>query len=740
MIALLFLGPSAITPGANAAGQNAVPSIAVPEVVGPAPKIDGVLDDPFWQQAVTGDFRLPDGKLPVTKARWLIARQGRTIYLAVECFADAKALASLKADVKEHDSRQIWQDDEVELFIDPSGKRRSYYHVMINCAGTTTDTFRPYFREADIWWNPPYPSAAKVGEKRWVVEMALPLSIFDRTKEFAKEWAVNVFCSRQAAQEFVFWSPVGTDKPDAVVGTAHKPWKFGVLTGLPVGPNPDYKPPMSRVVRVDKPEPGPPREAQAPVRHAENPAPAELGSLTLLDGNAEPPAGMKSEWVTIGPAQVAPGDAGVTVTFPAQADSAAIFHLPRDHAVIYDHPVFSVSSDFCIWAPYKELVIQCVNTSGRELKVSVLIEDLTAYYLGTYRTLGKTPDAWPKIEKYWRGQMASLDVTLKPGPNEVRVPLGRRFRTLDARRKINLYEIWGVGLACPKSDRPVSVRIGKIRLEGGKKGQVGLAALWPADAGPLPPGDKYPIKRYEEMAKLGINDPNATHCPFSGKSLKEKYVAPGEVAGALRIYPRCYATVTPEGAESPYPHTADFEKHVDWFLEGWGLHHYASTMWEVRGFLFYDLNAIPKGARVKAVQLRLPSYCYTGKPEKGKPWWPPMQIYEVADGGGNWDYDELPTWVTQPPTGRLLVQGGLYRWNGEITKLWSYDLTGYARERLKMGKTDVGVSLRVMTSGPAWPDPHPLGHCNSFYGTGTKDRDLCPYLYVELELTKSGTD
>ncbi|HUW55408.1 MAG TPA: sugar-binding protein, partial [Planctomycetota bacterium] len=189
MIALLFLGPSAITPGANAAGQHAVPSIAVPEVVGPAPKIDGVPDEAFWRQAASsGDFRLPDGKLPVTKARWQIARQGRTIYLAVECFADAKALASLKGDVKEHDSRQIWQDDEVELFIDPSGHRRSYYHVMINCAGTTTDTFRPYFREADIWWNPPYQSATKVGEKRWVVEMALPLSIFDRTKEFAKEW------------------------------------------------------------------------------------------------------------------------------------------------------------------------------------------------------------------------------------------------------------------------------------------------------------------------------------------------------------------------------------------------------------------------------------------------------------------------------------------------------------------------------------------------------------------------
>jgi hypothetical protein len=117
-----------------------------------------------------------------------------------------------------------------------------------------------------------------------------------------------------------------------------------------------------------------------------------------------------------------------------------------------------------------------------------------------------------------------------------------------------------------------------------------------------------------------------------------------------------------------------------------------------------------------------------------------MQIYEVADGGGNWDYDELPTWVTSPPTGRLLVQGGLYRWNGEITKLWSYDLTGYAQERLRKGKADVGVSLRVMTSGPAWPDPHPLGHCMSFYGSGVKERDMVPYLYVELDETKSGAN
>ncbi len=489
LIALSYFGLPHIASGEDG---EATPTLAVPEVGGAAPRIDGVLDDPFWRQGASGDFRLADGKAPGTKSRWLIARQGRTLYVAAECLADAKDLASLKGNVKGHDSREIWQDDEVELFIDPSGKRRSYYHIIINCAGTTTDAFRPYFREADIWWNPSYQSAAKVGEKGWVAEFSLPLAVFDRTKEFAGEWAFNIFCSRQAAQEFVFWSPVGTDKPDDVVGTAHKPWKFGAITGLPAGPNPDYKPPTSRVVRVEKPEPGPLQGAQAPVKRAENTAAAETVSLTLLDGNAQPPAGMKSEWVTIGPAEVAPDEAGVTVTFPAQADSAALFHLPRDYGVIYDHPVFSVSSDFCIWVPYRELVVQCANASGRELKLSLAIEDLTAYYLGAYRTLARTPDAWPKIEKYWRGQMAAIDVTLKPGANELRVPLGRGFRTLDARRDINLYEIWGVGLACSKPDQPATVRIEKIRLEGGKKGQVGLAALWPADARPLPPGDRVP--------------------------------------------------------------------------------------------------------------------------------------------------------------------------------------------------------------------------------------------------------
>lgn len=82
---------------------------------------------------------------------------------------------------------------------------------------------------------------------------------------------------------------------------------------------------------------------------------------------------------------------------------------------------------------------------------------------------------------------------------------------------------------------------------------------------------------------------------------------------------------------------------------------------------------------------------------------------------------------------RLLVHSGLYSCDGQITRRWSFNLTSVAKKRLRAGKTGIGVSVRAMTSAPAWPEPEDLGHCNSVYGTGSRPRNLAPHLHVELE-------
>ena len=195
-----------------------------------APKIDGLLDDPAWKDAtVITDFKDPEGNPDKAKTRLLLARDDKNFYLAVECFEDADKLKKLVADVKEHNGEGIYNDDSVELFIDPTNHRKSYYHVIINCKNVTWESVHEGddFSAASNDWAPKYQSATKVGDKSWVVEMAIPFDQFDRTPNAAGDWAFNFLRNRNladAGMDLVYWSPIN--------GSAHNPSKFGLLKGM----------------------------------------------------------------------------------------------------------------------------------------------------------------------------------------------------------------------------------------------------------------------------------------------------------------------------------------------------------------------------------------------------------------------------------------------------------------------------------------------------------------------------
>ncbi len=193
------------------------------------PKVDGVLDEAIWKTAAAfTDFKSPEGRAPKGKARLLVAQDEKTLYLAVECFEDEKALKTLVANATEHDDAEIWQDDEVEFFLDPTGKAESYYQIIINSKGVTWDVFHASPNDPDADWNPKYERAAKVGKASWVVEMALPRSIFDRTKAASDTWVFECLNVRQAGYpEELHFAPVE--------GSAHQPDLFGKLVGVLTG-------------------------------------------------------------------------------------------------------------------------------------------------------------------------------------------------------------------------------------------------------------------------------------------------------------------------------------------------------------------------------------------------------------------------------------------------------------------------------------------------------------------------
>src|SRR5207248_3270500 len=105
-----------------------------------APKLDGTLDDPLWQQATPiGNFlqREPfEGRTPTEKTEVRILYTTHEVYFGITCFDSApkKIVATeLRRDVPQE------LDDYFEIIIDSAHDRRNAYVFQMNPLGTQRD-------------------------------------------------------------------------------------------------------------------------------------------------------------------------------------------------------------------------------------------------------------------------------------------------------------------------------------------------------------------------------------------------------------------------------------------------------------------------------------------------------------------------------------------------------------------------------------------------------------------------
>jgi len=138
-----------------------------------APRLDGKLDDPQWAEAATAtDFAdIKTGK-PAgnqTVVRVFMTRDG--LYFGATLF-DADP-AKLVGQPQERD-RQVWADDEFEIFLYPTRREGEYYQFLMNPWGSREDWHGP----KDVEWNavPDWQVATSKDDKAWYAEAFIPFA------------------------------------------------------------------------------------------------------------------------------------------------------------------------------------------------------------------------------------------------------------------------------------------------------------------------------------------------------------------------------------------------------------------------------------------------------------------------------------------------------------------------------------------------------------------------------------
>jgi hypothetical protein len=212
---------------ADAPGGAALPFALAARALTP-PRLDGVGDDACWRQALAlSPFVLSGGAEAATEqTQARLAYDEDHLYLFIECRESAlspvlQERAAFKAEQTDHDSN-VFSDDVIELFLQPSPEQGLYYHIALNSRGAVYDARCQGEDQFDKSWDSQAQVKTAVGNRSWTLEIALPRArLIADPFAAANCWRVNICREEKPSGEYSCWSPTG--------GAFHTPARFGLV-------------------------------------------------------------------------------------------------------------------------------------------------------------------------------------------------------------------------------------------------------------------------------------------------------------------------------------------------------------------------------------------------------------------------------------------------------------------------------------------------------------------------------
>ncbi len=193
-----------------------------------APVVDGVLDDACWKDAqeLTPFVLIKTGKPGRARTVGKATFDDNGFYVAVR--AEEPDMAAFRERLAKL-PRGPWGADLVEVFLDLSHDRRTYYHFVTNVRGeryTARHATQKLYDKSPASWQAEWQAAGKMDDRGWTVEMAIPYTCFDMRPEIAvgKSLGLNVCRGDPANKEDTSWAPM--------TGKFHAPDEFGVVNGF----------------------------------------------------------------------------------------------------------------------------------------------------------------------------------------------------------------------------------------------------------------------------------------------------------------------------------------------------------------------------------------------------------------------------------------------------------------------------------------------------------------------------
>ena len=197
-------------------------------IVGPAPRVDGELDDPAWQRAsAISDFVQ---KIPVEGAEPSVATEVRILYDDHALYVGARMRRPDPAAIRTSITRRDGESD-AEVFtvsLDPYLDRRTAYSFSISSGGVRGDAYHSQDSEdsgREAQFAPIWTARARVDGEGWTAEMHIPFSQLRFNAGAEQTWGLELTRHVADKSERIQWVLI----PVSAAGFASN---FGRLEGI----------------------------------------------------------------------------------------------------------------------------------------------------------------------------------------------------------------------------------------------------------------------------------------------------------------------------------------------------------------------------------------------------------------------------------------------------------------------------------------------------------------------------
>jgi hypothetical protein len=198
----------------KAAKPAAAYAISIPEFSLP-PKIDGVLDDPFWQSGTLIEdftqFEPVEGGTPSEKTVAYLGHDKDCLYIALRCFdSNPKAI---RACLTPRDRASA--DDGITIYLDTFYDKKRAFVFQINPCGIQTDGIltegsgrrRMEWERFDRSWDTFFLADARMDELGYTVEMAIPFKSLRFPSKSSQTWGFKIQRFIPRKNEEIYWPP-----------------------------------------------------------------------------------------------------------------------------------------------------------------------------------------------------------------------------------------------------------------------------------------------------------------------------------------------------------------------------------------------------------------------------------------------------------------------------------------------------------------------------------------------------